>query len=108
MDNKEVSKFIMMLRSKGHLSPFEHASFTFAIEGISRSLSHQLVRHRIGCSYSQASQRYIDMTKTEIENNGKPDFNWIAPPCADQDPPSLSFIDSMDKTSTIPNIRIFN
>ncbi len=42
----------------GHTSPIEHISFTFAIEGISRSLTHQLVRHRIA-SYSQQSQRYV-------------------------------------------------
>ncbi|HPQ38499.1 MAG TPA: FAD-dependent thymidylate synthase, partial [Synergistaceae bacterium] len=42
----------------GHLSIFEHASATFRIEGISRVTSHQLVRHRIGWSYSQVSQRY--------------------------------------------------
>ena len=45
---------------EGHLSIFEHASFTFGIEGISRTCSHQLVRHRIGCSYSQQSQRSIE------------------------------------------------
>ena len=42
----------------GHQSPFEHVSFTFAIEGVSRSLTHQLVRHRIA-SFSQKSQRYV-------------------------------------------------
>lgn len=44
----------------GHESVLEHASFTFAIEGISRACSHQLVRHRIA-SYSQQSQRYVSM-----------------------------------------------
>lgn len=42
----------------GHLSVLEHASYTFAVEGISRAASHQLVRHRIA-SYSQQSQRYV-------------------------------------------------
>lgn len=41
-----------------HESPLEHCNFTFAIEGVSRALSHQLVRHRIA-SYSQKSQRYV-------------------------------------------------
>ncbi len=62
MDNfsaEEIEKFLTRLRSLGHLSPFEHASFTFAIDGVSRVLSHQLVRHRIGTSYSQKSQRYV-------------------------------------------------
>ena len=43
----------------GHESPLEHVSFTFAIEGISRACSHQLVRHRLA-SYSQQSQRYVE------------------------------------------------
>jgi thymidylate synthase (FAD) len=42
----------------GHLSVIEHSSFTFAISGISRACSHQLVRHRIA-SYSQQSQRFV-------------------------------------------------
>lgn len=49
------------LRS-GHESVLEHATFTFAIEGISRACSHQLVRHRMA-SYSQQSQRYVNMDK---------------------------------------------
>lgn len=44
----------------GHESVLEHATFTFAIEGISRACSHQLVRHRMA-SYSQQSQRYVNM-----------------------------------------------
>lgn len=46
--------------ASGHESVAEHASFTFAIEGVSRALTHQLVRHRIA-SYSQQSQRYVKM-----------------------------------------------
>ena len=44
----------------GHESVIEHASATFRISGISRALTHQLVRHRIGFSYSQESQRYVN------------------------------------------------
>lgn len=44
----------------GHHSPFEHAVFTFAVDGLSRVASHQLVRHRIA-SFSQQSQRYVRM-----------------------------------------------
>ncbi len=58
MSEDEVRKLIRMLRDMGHESPMEHVSFTYAIEGISRSLTHQLVRHRIA-SYSQKSQRYV-------------------------------------------------
>lgn len=55
---EDIERFVSMLVSMGHESPLEHASFTFAIEGVSRSLTHQLVRHRIA-SYSQQSQRYV-------------------------------------------------
>ena len=65
----EVTKFIARLRDMGHLSPFEHASFTFLLEGISRALTHQLVRHRIA-SYSQRSQRYVSHDT----------FEYILPP----------------------------
>lgn len=45
----------------GHESVVEHATFTFSIEGVSRALTHQLVRHRLA-SFSQQSQRYVNMT----------------------------------------------
>jgi thymidylate synthase (FAD) len=75
LGKEEVSSLLKRLISMGHLSPVEHASFTFAIEGVSRSLSHQLVRHRIA-SYSQKSQRYVN------ENN----FSYITPPSIAADP----------------------
>ena len=62
---KNPEKFVSDLRLSGHMSTFEHASFTFAIDGLSRVTSHQLVRHRIA-SYSQQSQRYVKMNKTEV------------------------------------------
>ena len=57
------------------MTPIEHASFTFAIEGISRACSHQLVRHRLA-SYSQQSQRYVS------EESG---FDYIIPPTIKED-----------------------
>ena len=57
-DEKSSAQFIGRLTDMGHFSPFEHVSFSFAIDGVSRALSHQLVRHRIA-SYSQKSQRYV-------------------------------------------------
>lgn len=68
ISDEEINKFISKLADMGHMSPFEHASFTFAIEGISRNCSHQIVRHRVA-SYSQQSQRYVKM-------NGE----YVAPP----------------------------
>jgi thymidylate synthase (FAD) len=56
----QIQRLINHLVSSGHLSPFEHASFTFAIDGLSRAASHQLVRHRIA-SYTQQSQRYVTL-----------------------------------------------
>jgi len=53
----------------GHMSPFEHASYTFYLEGVSRALTHQLGRHRIA-SYSQRSQRYVRHDS----------FDYIIPP----------------------------
>lgn len=56
-DTKKLN-LIKQLEGSKHESPFEHVSFTFAISGISRACSHQLVRHRLA-SYSQRSQRYV-------------------------------------------------
>lgn len=58
---EEIDRFVKHLANIGHESPLEHISFTFAVEGISRALSLQLVRHRVGVSYSQQSQRYVEM-----------------------------------------------
>ncbi|MCE5215916.1 FAD-dependent thymidylate synthase [bacterium] len=62
-------RFVARLREMGHLSPIEHMVFTFYLEGVSRAMSHQLVRHRLA-SYSQRSQRYVD-------HEG---FDYIVPP----------------------------
>ena len=70
---EKIEKFVNNLASIGHESPFEHVSFTFAVEGVSRALSHQLVRHRIA-SYSQQSQRYV-----KEDNN----FEFITPKIID-------------------------
>lgn len=69
LDDESTKGFISRLAKIKHLSPFEHATFTFAIEGVSRSLTHQLVRHRIA-SYSQQSQRYVKESH----------FEYIIPP----------------------------
>jgi len=69
MSSVQVAQLIDKLVDMGHLSTFEHASFTFAIEGVSRVLTHQLVRHRIA-SYSQQSQRYV----------AEHGFDYIVPP----------------------------
>ena len=68
-DPGQVDKFVRLLRDMGHASPAEHAVFTFYIEGVSRAMTHQLVRHRLA-SYSQRSQRYV-------RHKG---FDYIMPP----------------------------
>ena len=55
---EKTASFLEMLSEIGHESPIEHASFTFGIEGVSRSLLAQITRHRIA-SYSVQSQRYV-------------------------------------------------
>lgn len=59
-----IEKFVGMLSAIGHHSPLEHVNFTFAVEGISRACSHQIVRHRIA-SFSQQSQRYVKLEQFE-------------------------------------------
>src|SRR5512139_1206710 len=61
----DPGKFLKARMSEGHESIIEHASVTFEISGISRACSHQLVRHRIA-SYSQESQRYVDLSAPEF------------------------------------------
>jgi thymidylate synthase (FAD) len=61
----EPGRFLKARIREGHESIIEHASVTFDISGISRACSHQLVRHRIA-SYSQESQRYVDMSAPEF------------------------------------------
>ena len=58
----DIQSFLEKIMSLGHQSVLEHASFTFGIEGISRTTSHQLVRHRLA-SFSQQSQRYVSHAK---------------------------------------------
>jgi thymidylate synthase (FAD) len=69
MDEDGVKRMINLLRGRGHLSPFEHVSFTFLVSEISRACSHQLVRHRLA-SYSQQSQRSIEVLED----------NFVVPP----------------------------
>jgi len=68
-DREKSSDFVRMLRKLGHTSPYEHAVFTFYIEGVSRAMTHQMVRHRLA-SYSQRSQRYVAHDQ----------FDYVVPP----------------------------
>lgn len=67
--------FIKMLLKRGHHSVLEHGWATVRIKGVSRALTHQLVRHRLA-SFTQKSQRYVD------ESN----FSWVTPPSVEENP----------------------
>lgn len=69
-----IAKFVQELMARGHLSTVEHVTFTFAISGVSRVCTHQLVRHRLA-SFSQQSQRYVDMES----------FEYVIPPLIEKD-----------------------
>lgn len=87
LTEEKTASFINMLTSYGHYSPMEHVSFTFAIEGVSRSLTHQLVRHRVA-SYSQQSQRYVKLNS----------FEYIIPPAIEANPEAKEiFINAMKR-----------
>ena len=69
ISEKEQAAVLEQVLKLGHTSVIEHASFTFAISDVSRSLTHQLVRHRIA-SFSQQSQRYVNLNEP----------NYVIPP----------------------------
>jgi thymidylate synthase (FAD) len=62
--------YIANVQAMGHGSVFEHASMAFQLTGVSRSLTHELIRHRVGTAYSQESQRYVDAK----------DIRFVVPP----------------------------
>lgn len=72
-----ATPLIRRVRDMGHLSTFEHATFTFGLEGISRAMTHQLVRHRLA-SYSQQSQRYV--------GENPENFEYVVPPSIAESP----------------------
>ena len=87
LTEEEIARYVNMLASIGHESPLEHVSFTFAIEGISRACTHQIVRHRIA-SYSQQSQRYVKLEQ----------FEYIIPPAIEKNPEAKRiFIEAMER-----------
>jgi thymidylate synthase (FAD) len=57
---RSTAEYLQNILKQGHGSVFEHSTYVMLIEGISRSCSHELVRHRAGWGYSQLSQRYVD------------------------------------------------
>lgn len=96
-DTKRLN-LIKKLEGSKHESPFEHVSFTFAISGISRACSHQLVRHRLA-SYSQRSQRYVNESG----------FGYVVPPEVKKNKQLLLYYDNcMDEISLNYEILKYN
>ena len=93
LDENKIETFLNLLVKMGHESPIEHISFTFGVEGVSRTLTHQLVRHRIG-SYSQQSQRYVRLDQ----------FEYIIPPHIKRDKEAEKiFIETMERSQKAYN-----
>lgn len=91
LTEEKVSSFVEMLSEIGHESPIEHASFTFGIEGVSRSLLAQITRHRIA-SYSVKSQRYV----------AEGSFEYVTPPeIAEEEEALALYKEIMDKDQQV-------
>lgn len=90
VSEKDQTKYLTMLRKLGHLSTFEHVSFTFGIEGVSRALLAQITRHRIA-SFSVQSQRYVGQS-------GEDGIDYVLPPEIEKlgDEYAKRFADQMD------------
>jgi thymidylate synthase (FAD) len=89
MSDEAVRKVLKIIVSSGHTSALEHASYTFAIDGVSRALTHQLVRHRLA-SYNQQSQRYVSY-------DDEPAF--VVPPAVAANPEALKRFKSANATA---------
>ena len=84
---EKTEAFLQRLNDVGHASPIEHASFTFGIEGVSRTFLAQVTRHRIG-SFSVQSQRYVRLD----------DFRYVVPPEIEAIPEAkAAFLESMNE-----------
>lgn len=91
IDYDAMSDFIVDKMMLGHTTPLEHVSFTFEISGVSRALTHQLVRHRTG-KFNQQSQRYVKLGQ----------FEYVIPPEIAKDPMAkLIYEDQMSRTQEI-------
>jgi len=89
MGDEQVGKVLATIMKSGHQSALEHASFTFAVDGVSRALTHQLVRHRLA-SYNQQSQRYVSFS-------AEPEV--VVPPAIHSDPELRSLFQTATDTA---------
>jgi thymidylate synthase (FAD) len=63
---RSTADYLENIKRQGHGSVLEHANYSILLEGVSRSLTHELVRHRAGFAYSQLSQRYVDESEARF------------------------------------------
>jgi len=63
---RSTREYLENIKKQGHGSVLEHSNYTVLLEGVSRSLTHELVRHRAGFAYSQLSQRYVDESEASF------------------------------------------
>jgi thymidylate synthase (FAD) len=64
--SRQTRDYLENIKKQGHGSVLEHANYSLLLEGVSRSLTHELVRHRAGFAYSQLSQRYVDESEAHF------------------------------------------
>lgn len=64
--SRSTREYLENIKRQGHGSVLEHANYSLLFEGVSRSLTHELVRHRAGFSFSQLSQRYVDESEASF------------------------------------------
>jgi thymidylate synthase (FAD) len=64
--SRATREYLENIKKQGHGSVLEHATYSLLLEGVSRSLTHELVRHRAGFAYSQLSQRYVDESEASF------------------------------------------
>ncbi|WP_400249925.1 FAD-dependent thymidylate synthase [Methanomethylophilus alvi] len=86
LETVDPAKMLRHVIGMGHHSVIEHAVFTFSVEGVSRALTHQLVRHRIA-SFSQQSQRYVRLSEP----------TYVVPETVKRDPEAMKvYEETMD------------
>ena len=89
------AEYVAHLLEQGHLSVLEHASASFLIEGISRSCSHEIVRHR-HFSYSQVSQRYVNEAQARM----------VLPPALADDPQAQRLLEEVAESARAAYVRL--
>jgi thymidylate synthase (FAD) len=89
MSEEAVRRVLKTVITSGHTSTLEHASYTFAIDGVSRAMTHQLVRHRLA-SYNQQSQRYVAYDSEPV---------FVVPPTVAADPVARAAFDDACATA---------